>query len=137
MDKKIETRSVHDFIKEHQEAWDAMSPEEQEAKRAANLAANEAYEKQYEGMTFEEIESLEMAKALGKPGWTYRDLPRMTPELMEKFQEVAGDENLHWITFAQYTKNTEDGINSVRGQVLISPEGVINLSTYAKESKDG
>ena len=57
--------------------------------------------------------------------WHYRDLPRMTPELMEEFREIIGDENLKWITFAKYDYGT-----SVRGQVLISPAGMQALADY-------
>lgn len=52
----------------------------------------------------------------------------MTPELMDTFKMVAGEENLKWITWADYG-------DSVRGQVLISPDGMKNLSEWANGSQ--
>lgn len=57
--------------------------------------------------------------------WHYRDLPRMTPELMETFIGVVGEENMKWLTFADYG-------DSQRGQLLISPQGMANISEWSK-----
>lgn len=61
----------------------------------------------------------EIAKSLpasmGFPDWTYKDLPRMIPSVKDEFIALVGEENIKWITFANY----DDG--SVRGQVLLSP----------------
>lgn len=62
----------------------------------------------------------ELAEEVGKPGWVYRDLPRMVPELFYKFVELVGEENLHWLTMANYG-------DTLRGQVLISPVGMEKL----------
>lgn len=76
------------------------------------------------GLTEEEIKQFSMMldeamqglpKSLGKPDWTYKDLPRMLPEVKDDFIKLIGEENIEWITFAEY----DDG--SVRGQVLLSP----------------
>ena len=56
--------------------------------------------------------------------WHYKDLPRMTHELMDKFKVIVGEENLYWLTYADYG-------NSVRGQILISPTGMQNMSEWA------
>lgn len=72
----------------------------------------------------QKLESEAFAEMMNLPGWEYRDLPRMTPELMIKFQEIVGLENLRWITFADYG-------TSQRGQVMISPDGIAKLSELA------
>lgn len=59
--------------------------------------------------------------------WHYKDLPRMTPALMETFRAIVGEENAKWLTFADYG-------NSVRGQLLISPQGMQNLQEWASSS---
>lgn len=64
-----------------------------------------------------------------KPGWVYHDLPRMSPEFFDQFVEIVGQENLLWITFADYG-------TSKRGQVMISPEGMQNLKEYNDEQKN-
>lgn len=55
--------------------------------------------------------------------WTYRDLPRLTHKLMEEFKQLVGEENLYWITYADYGK-------TVRGQVLISPDGMTRITNH-------
>jgi hypothetical protein len=125
VDKHLEQRDVSEWIAEKDREWAALTPEEQEARRTANLAE----QAKYDGMTPDEIINagyVEMAESLGKPGWVYRDLPRMVPELFYKFIELAGDENLHWITFANYGY-------ALRGQVLISPDGMKNLASVLNE----
>ncbi len=57
-------------------------------------------------------------------GWVYRDLPRMRPTLFDQFIEIAGEENLRWLTKADYG-------DTKRGQVFISPEGAKRLTDYA------
>lgn len=61
----------------------------------------------------------ELAKSLpasmGFPDWVYKDLPRMTESVKDEFIALVGEDNIKWITFANY----DDG--SVRGQVLLSP----------------
>jgi hypothetical protein len=65
----------------------------------------------------------ELAASLGKPGWTYHDLPRMSPEYVKQFFDLSGEENIQLITWADYG-------NTQRGQVLISPQGMKNLRKY-------
>lgn len=65
-----------------------------------------------------------IAESVGKPDWTYRDLPRMTPETLNQLVMIIGEENIDWITHASY----DDG--SVRGQILISPLGMAALGAY-------
>ncbi len=125
MDKNLVQREVSEWVAEIEREWEALTPEEQEARRAANLDERT----KYDGMPPDEIINAsyaEMAESLGKPGWTYKDLPRMGPELFYKFIEIAGDENLHWITMANYGY-------TLRGQVLISPDGMKNLASVLSE----
>ena len=86
------------------------------------------------GVTDEEIMQLVMMldeglkslpETLGFPDWTYKDLPRMTPEVKDDFVAMIGEENIQWITFADY----DDG--SVRGQVLLSPVAMAILEKAA------
>jgi len=66
-----------------------------------------------------------LAKSMGKEGWTYRDLPNMLPEYMEKLVGWLGEDEYTFITFAERT--WPDGVRTVRGQILISPKGIENL----------
>lgn len=56
--------------------------------------------------------------------YSYRDLPRMSKENFDQFREIAGDENLVWLSLASYGSEK-------RGQVLISPDGMRRLQDYA------
>lgn len=89
------------------------------------------------GLTEEELKQLfmmldeamqELPKSLGKPDWTYRDLPRMTPDVMEEFIQLVSEENIEWITIAKY----DDG--SVRGQVLLSPVAMAAIEMVATKA---
>lgn len=53
-------------------------------------------------------------------GWVYRDLPRLTQKTMQDFIDLVGEENVVFLTFAKYTN---EDVTTVRGQILISPEG--------------
>lgn len=82
------------------------------------------------GMNWPDIEIPEpTGEDFGKPGWTYKDLPRMTPEIMKSFKELIGIENAHWLTFADYG-------TSVRGQLLISPQGIQNITNHLTKNVD-
>lgn len=56
-------------------------------------------------------------------GYAYKDLPRLTPEYFEKFIELVGEDNIVWLTFADYG-------DTKRGQILISPAGLDRISDY-------
>lgn len=74
----------------------------------------------------------EMTRAeFNLPGWTYRDLPRMAPAFMDAFVDLVGEEHLRWITSARYP----DG--SVRGQVMISPEGMERIKRHNEDKANG
>lgn len=122
MDNDLEQHEVSEWLAEKEREWDAMTPEEQEARKAANLAERE----KYNNMSIDEIMDAgyaELAESLGKPGWTYRDVPRMVPELFYKFIEIVGEENLHWLAMSNYG-------DTLRGQVLISPDGMEILREF-------
>lgn len=61
-------------------------------------------------------------------GWEYRDLPRMSPEYFERLKETIGDENIRWLTIADY------GV-SIRGQCLISPVGMGRIREHVAAKK--
>lgn len=64
---------------------------------------------------------------LDLPGWSYRDLPQMTVELFERFIELAGEDNLRWLTVAE---RVWEGNTTKRGQVMISPKGMQNIRDH-------
>lgn len=66
-------------------------------------------------------------------GWVYRDLPNLLPELFDRFVSLAGDGNLVWLTLAE--RKWPDGVTTKRGQCLISPAGVANLTAHVAEEK--
>lgn len=84
---------------------------------------------------FEALRSLDgimeegLQESMNLPGYTYRDLPRMTRECMSDFVSLVGEENLRWVTLADYGP-------SVRGQVMISPEGMQKISEFNKSEKE-
>lgn len=124
IDENFEQRGVSDWVAEQNSKWAAMTPEEQEAKRAANAESANNY-----AMSIHEIMAecnAELAKAAGKPDWTYKDLPRMTHEVFSEFVDVVGEENLHWLTVADYGP-------TIRGRVLISPAGMELLRNFNDE----
>jgi hypothetical protein len=123
MDEHLQTRDVNDWLEEHNKWWDSLSLEEQEAERAKNKAINEEWEQKNAGKSIDQIFGEGIAEELGKPDWTYKDLPRMVPELFYTFIEIVGEENLHWITMANYG-------DTLRGQVLISPVGMEKLKKF-------
>ena len=57
-------------------------------------------------------------------GWVYRDLPRMAPEWFQKLIDLIGEENIVWLSKADYG-------DAKRGQMLISPAGMANISAYS------
>lgn len=61
-------------------------------------------------------------------GWQYLDLPRMTPEWFDKFITIAGEENIVWLTMANYGETR-------RGQILLSPKGQQRFSEYTAAQK--
>jgi hypothetical protein len=72
-----------------------------------------------------------IGKKLKEDGWVYGDLPRMSRENVEKFIEIAGKENLQWLTFATY----QSGANvRARGQYFISPQGAARLRLWVREN---
>lgn len=123
MDKDLQTRSVEEWLKEIEEAWNKLTPEEQEARKAAAQAEQERLSKMSPVEIMQEMEQA-LAKSLGKPDWTYRDLPRMTRESLDRMIQIIGEEEIYWITFADYGE-------SVRGQLLISPVGMEALRQYS------
>lgn len=58
-------------------------------------------------------------------GWVYRDLPRLSPGVFDDFVKAAGEENIRWLTLADYG-------TSKRGQLFISPKGMENLAAFLK-----
>jgi hypothetical protein len=56
-------------------------------------------------------------------GWVYKDLPRMSYEYFDKFVAIVGDDNIKWLTMADYG-------NAKRGQLFISPEGIARIRNH-------
>jgi hypothetical protein len=78
------------------------------------------------------MESEAFAEMLNKPGWTYRDLPKMKREFINELIEIAGQENLQWITYAEYKNWGKEKLDLARGQILISPEGMERIAAFNK-----
>jgi hypothetical protein len=93
-----------------------MTPEEQEAERAKNKAINEEAERKNAGKSFNQIAGEELGAIVGRPDWLYLDLPRMSEEKIDEVIAYVGEDNIYWLTFADY------GNGQLRGQCLISPE---------------
>lgn len=60
----------------------------------------------------------------GLTDWFYKDLPKIEEKLFNKLIETIGEENIHWITQAEYT---HVGKVYKRGQIMISPTGIESL----------
>lgn len=76
----------------------------------------------------EDAETEWAREATGLTDWHYRDLPQMAPEFFDKFVDLAGEDNLRWITLAE--RPWPDGSRTRRGQVMISPEGMERIAAY-------
>lgn len=74
-----------------------------------------------------------IAAAHGRPDWTYRDMPNMLPATWELLMAVIGAENVEHLTHAERT--WPNGEVTVRGQVLISPEGIRRVAEYRDAPK--
>jgi hypothetical protein len=72
----------------------------------------------------------EMAEIIGGPGWVYKDIPWSTQEVFEGFMKVAGSDNIKLIALSS---RGIEGKTYVRGQAVISPEGMANMLAYHKE----
>lgn len=68
-------------------------------------------------------------ETLRADGWEYRDLPRMTREACDALINVIGNENIRWLSFADYG-------SSVRGQCFVSPSGMANMTASSNEMRD-
>jgi hypothetical protein len=124
MDLHLPQRSVLDCQKEHDEAWAALTPEEQEAKREANRIENEKYQNKTMNELMDEAYA-ELAVQCGKPGWIYKDLPKLTQHNMILFKRLIGEDNLHWIAYSTYQPG-----GLCRGQVLINPEALDRIKEF-------
>lgn len=78
---------------------------------------------------FADFLSEHMPRPKGKEDWHYRDLPQMREDFFNDFVELIGEENIVWLTRAQYQH--EDGLYK-RGQLFMSPEGMERVSAYAR-----
>lgn len=58
-------------------------------------------------------------------GWAYQDIPRMSPECWARFLYRLGEGNWVVLTLVDYG-------DSKRGQLLISPQGMTNISTFSE-----
>lgn len=63
-------------------------------------------------------------------GWAYLDVPRVVPEGWDLMVERAGADNI--VVLAMTQGSTRDGQAYVRGQVLVSPEGLEALRAAAR-----
>ncbi len=41
---------------------------------------------------------LEIAESVGKPDWTYHDLPKMKKDNFDAIISIIGEDNICWIT---------------------------------------
>ena len=72
----------------------------------------------------------ELAASVGKPDWIYYDLPQMSPEYWVKLtDEIIGPSNLCFLTMAHTTNSSGEWL---RGQILISPQGMDNIREYKR-----
>jgi hypothetical protein len=78
-------------------------------------------------LTFPDILGQDMGFTDHRSDWVYRDLPRMKEEFFDLFLNIVGNENISWLTQAEYQ---EDGYRSRRGQLLVSPEGIERARAY-------
>lgn len=94
-----------------------MTEEEKNAARALSEAIGEHLE-------------ANLPTSMGFPDWVYRDLPRMTVEVMEGFIELVGTDNIKILTFASY-QGHDDVPDTCRGQCLLSPEAMVRIEAAA------
>lgn len=65
-------------------------------------------------------------------GWVYRDIPtRFSHKMWNRFLEILGEEN--YVILVKSVSIVDDWI---RGQFLISPQGMKNLTEYSASRKE-
>ena len=64
-------------------------------------------------------------ETLRADGWVYRDLPRLTYDAFDLFVSIVGEDNIRWLTRADYG-------NATRGQCFISPDGMRNMKLHVE-----
>lgn len=71
-----------------------------------------------------------MQESMGVPeDWVYRDMPKSTVSAFSETLGIIGDANYKLLTTAKYPHKTEGQL--IRSQLLISPEGMENLTNFA------
>lgn len=72
----------------------------------------------------------EIAKAMGKPDWTYKDQSWMPVSDWDKFIDIAGVVEISFIASSRRG-------DKMRGQFLISPTGIDRVREYASSIRSG
>jgi len=67
-------------------------------------------------------------ETLRADGWEYRDLPRMSLEMFDKFVVIIGEENIRWLSSAS-------GTDWKRGQMFVSPKGLENARAHTAKKR--
>jgi hypothetical protein len=91
-----------------------LSPEQQKMLRSTNDALSAAMD-------------AAMPRPEGKEDWSYRDLPKVREDFFAELLALIGEENIHWLTRAQYV---HDGEVFKRGQMFVSPAGLERLRVH-------
>lgn len=71
-----------------------------------------------------------------KQGWRYIDPPTwFSPDMWEHFQSTIGERGKDFHILIQSSGGTGDSA-WIRGQFLISPQGMTNMAEYSKRKKE-
>ena len=71
-----------------------------------------------------------LAESMGLPDWEYRDVPWTDDEVFQRLVDGIGESNIKVLAMTRVK-----GKGRVRGQILISPQGMVNLIAL-KESEE-
>lgn len=76
--------------------------------------------------TLTKILAKELPAQFGKPDWQYVDVPKIPGIVFDMFCAMFAEDEILWITKAQYPSGTK------RGQCLVSPAGMTKISHGAE-----
>ena len=79
--------------------------------------------------TLDYLNAIDSMKTYKADGWQYRDFNWITELVYNEFVEIVGKENI--VMLAGSSRIDQNGEKIVRGQFLVSPEGVKRAIEFA------
>ena len=124
--------------------WIASLPPKTEEEKAAIRAENAKFNMMSVGEAMQAAYD-DPAKSMGKEGWVYRDIPRMSECTWDNLLGWIGEDNYEILAYTSGDCITsKDPVTGeyksipidpwIRGQILISPAGIENLKNKRSDN---